>query len=657
MSSESEKVEEEEVEDVDSAEGPGNEYEREESEEAGEVQEAAAAEDLEGAAADEESRDENEREEEDVGQRSDTQKQFQKKRRRTSDADAAPEANEARQPRRQRQRTSGTDAVVDVDRASQPHKQRRRPGETADFEEALVDALGLADTRAADTAPKPRRRRQEAGETNGADAEETPRPCRPRRKAAETDDPNAEKTPRPRRPRRKAAETGEGEWVERVPTGGENEGKIATNVRGPRGKYEKAAERDQEAASHKLKKKNGLSFGITFHVAFSMREKQAIVLAADEYAAEHNLTVVELMLSIPYESETRGKVGPKALKTIRNYAIEKCPSIRQRNYIAIWKYLGRQHDESNGLPWSMGDRQRLLDLFAEHGPSWVKLGKVLKRDPVKCRLAWISIDSKWCDAEDWALREGILETTGQLTPNRFIPWKRVAVWLPHRTTTACCHRWYNGLLERLLAYKSQNGHPISTDVLDRDLLRRIGKSGVDDEEEIPWPWISKWRSATANKGRWKLMKRMMPHSMVGDPDVSLQDRLQYVSDMRKVRENRKFDRRLLKHARSAQDYDAEQAENDNGDQALEEEEDKISEDADEKEEDIGTPPAEDEENISEDAEEREEADGVPAAEAGGEQAEEESSEHAEEEVESSDEQSAAAEGGEAPDEESSGSGL
>jgi len=286
------------------------------------------------------------------------------------------------------------------------------------------------------------------------------------------------------------------------------------------------------------------------NIKYTAKENEAILEAVRLMCSERNKTAEELGL-LEESQAGRGKVWVRVGFLAEQLGMEtrSVQSISQRYRRIVYQQMGGE--------WTAEQVEQLADMCVPYAsipdwqPGWKHIGSSIGKSPEMCRDKWKSIlgggrNGKFSTAEDWLLRQAVVEATAKLTPVRNIPWDRVAKLVPERTMDSCRRHWYMCLLPRLLDYQSKHGIPIDGDVFERAILRGLRKAGVTDIELVNWADVNTFWSAPDNKRRYARLRRRLPDELF--QYGPFEEEVAWLFESLSVKAHRKRDKKVLKHA-------------------------------------------------------------------------------------------------------------
>lgn len=107
----------------------------------------------------------------------------------------------------------------------------------------------------------------------------------------------------------------------------------------------------------------------------------------------------------------------------RGHWIQIGQCLPNRSLSSIYTFARRTFSQSTLTTgrWQPDEVESLRQLVAEHGPQWVKIGRLLNRSDVICRDKWVQIEAaderkhgRWTEDEDRKLIQLVKEFTADL---------------------------------------------------------------------------------------------------------------------------------------------------------------------------------------------------------------------------------------------------
>mmetsp|Transcript_28596 Transcript_28596/g.66252 ORF Transcript_28596/g.66252 Transcript_28596/m.66252 type:complete len:367 (-) Transcript_28596:169-1269(-) len=292
------------------------------------------------------------------------------------------------------------------------------------------------------------------------------------------------------------------------------------------------------------------------NVKYTFEENQNIMKAMKEFSGQQELNWDQLQENL--RDRRSARYTWSALAKLADLEHRSVQSIAKRARRLLWGVKSG---------WTDKEVEDLKRLVLEHGPAWKEIASEMGLSAEQVRDKWRSLcvgglqygrryRRSWTEMEIWCLREGVLETTDSLAPVADIPWQKVHNWVPSRGPWSCMAKWYLSVLPELLEYRDKHGHALPPQVFHRNLIRNLKKSKLSDILWVNWLDVNKWWPASTNRRAWRSLRiRHLPAELLGEED--LQAQVRYLYDALQCRDNKKWDKRLLRHARRALDAEAE----------------------------------------------------------------------------------------------------
>uniref|UniRef100_A0A8C6WSJ5 Cyclin-D-binding Myb-like transcription factor 1 n=1 Tax=Neogobius melanostomus TaxID=47308 RepID=A0A8C6WSJ5_9GOBI len=187
-----------------------------------------------------------------------------------------------------------------------------------------------------------------------------------------------------------------------------------------------------------------------------------------------------------------------------------------RPLFAVYRRVLRMYDNRNHVgKYTPEEIEKLKTLKQKHGNDWATIGAALGRSASsvkdRCRLMKDTCNTgKWTEEEERRLAEVVYEMAG-VTPGSAVTggvsWAVVAEKVCSRSEKQCRSKWLN-----YLNWKHSGGTEWTKED-DQNLIRRISKLEVEDENDIKWEDLaggwSSVRSPQWLRSKWWSIKRQV----------------------------------------------------------------------------------------------------------------------------------------------------